>query len=606
MANRKQRRAVEKQGNLSNRKNVQLPQIAQKAATQPILKPSSEEIEYLVTLFNSCNYIEGEAFALQQIKRYPLHGFFWKALGLMIKLQGRTMESLEPMQKATSLMPMDFQAHSNLSITLKDLGRLKEAEACCRRALQIKPDYAEAHSNLGIILKGLGRLNEAEACCRRALEIKPDYAEAYSNLGTILKDLVRLNEAEACYRHALGIKPAYAEAHNNLGNTLKDLGCLNEAEACYRHALAIKPAYAEAHCNLGGTLKDLVRLNEAETCFRRAFEIQPDYTEAYVYLAILLLATERYIEGWSYYEYRSTSGRNKNEISVPNLPYPQWLGESLVDKSLVIWPEQGFGDYIQFVRYATLLKARGLRRLTLVCKIPLKALLETMECVDEIITDPAAVPTHDYWSFPLSLPLHFATTVETIPASLPYLKALPDRIDRWYVNMQSDSLKVGLVWKGFAGHKNDANRSMPELSTMAQLWTVPGITFFSLQKGQGEEEALQSPSGLPIISLGSEISDFADSAAIIEQLDLVICVDTAIAHVAGALCKPCWVLLPYLGTDWRWLQDRTDSPWYPGVIRLFRQTDVGDWVGVIERVVEALMEVCQAKATSHAPAERVA
>jgi hypothetical protein len=209
--------------------------------------------------------------------------------------------------------------------------------------------------------------------------------------------------------------------------------------------------------------------------------------------------------------------------------------------------------------------------------------------VDAVVTDPAKVPAHDYWSFSLSLPLHFATTVDTIPvAKLPYVHALPDRIAQWRDCLPAASVrKVGLVWKGQSQHKNDANRSLPSLASLAPLWSVPGVTFISLQKGQGEEEAAQPPAGQPLLALGAEMTDFSDAAAIVSELDLVICVDTAIAHLAGAMNKPCWVLLPAIGTDWRWQLDRRDSPWYPS-IRLFRQSDAEDWRTTISEVATAL------------------
>ncbi len=273
---------------------------------------------------------------------------------------------------------------------------------------------------------------------------------------------------------------------------------------------------------------------------------------------------------------------------IPDLPYPRWQGESLAGKSLLIWPEQGLGDYIQFCRYAPLLKDRGLARLSLFCAPSLKALLETVNGVDAVITDPASVPGHDYWCFPLSLPLHFGTTVDAIPAALPYLRALPERMDRWRNRLPGEGRKVGLAWKGNPKLKNDSNRSLPGLETLAPLWAVPGVSFVSLQKGPGEDQATQAPAAQPIIALGTQAGDFADTAAIIAQLDLVICVDTAIAHLAGAMGKTCWVLLPALGTDWRWLDDRPDSPWYPGVMRLFRQSKIGDWSRTVDEVASAL------------------
>ena len=232
----------------------------------------------------------------------------------------------------------------------------------------------------------------------------------------------------------------------------------------------------------------------------------------------------------------------------------------------------------------------GASRITLVCKSPLKALLETLEGVDMVVfqLEATSLPTHDYWTFPMSLPLYFATTIQTIPAKLPYLSAPLQRLDQWHRNLPTGGLKVGLVWKGSAGHKNDANRSLPGLSTLAPLWALSGITFVSLQKGLGEDEAATPPVGQPILDLGPDIQDFADTAAIVAQLDLVICIDSAVAHLTGALNKPCWVLLPAIGVDWRWLHERTDSPWYPGVMRLFRQTKAGDWSAPIGDAAQAL------------------
>ena len=402
-----------------------------------------------------------------------------------------------------------------------------------------------------------------------------------------------LDEAEHAYRSALEIKPDYAEAHNNLGILLK-VRRPPEAEAAYRRALEIKPDYADAHINLGNLLKDSKRLPEAEAAYRRALEIKPAYADARFNLSHLLLTLQRYHEAWPLYESRFDPKKENNVVKLPELSYPQWQGESLVGKSLVIWPEQGFGDLIQFVRYAPILKARGVSRLTLVCAQPLAPLLETVEGVDAVVTELAQVPAHDYWSFILSLPLHYATTAETIPvAPMPYLHTLPERVTRWRERLPSTGLRVGLVWKGSPMHKNDHNRSLPGLASFLPLWSVPGVTFISLQKGQGEEEASHPPLGQAIVALGAQMQDFADSAVIVSQLDLVICVDTAIAHVAGALGKPCWVLLPAMGSDWRWQLDRTDSPWYPSV-RLFRQSDLEDWRATVVEVAHELKVWAQA------------
>jgi len=518
--------------------------------------PSSEEKAALIALFNQGRYTATALHAQQMTKDYPLHGFGWKSLGAALRSLGQSVDALAAMKKAATLSVSDVEVHTNLGVIYQDLDRSDEAESCHRLAIQIKPDYGRAHFHLANSLREQGRLGEAEGCYRRTLQITPDHAEAQGNLGGILLDLGRLTEAEAFYRQAIQVKPDYAEAHCDLGNTVKKLGRVSDAEACYRQALRIKPAFAAARLNLG----------------------------------FLLLALGRYAEAWPYHESRYDPAMKGLICETPPLPYPQWQGEPLIGKSLLIWPEQGFGDYIHFVRYAGLLKQLGLSRLTLLSTPPLTALLETVAGVDAVVTDAASLQDHDYWSFPLSLPLHLATTVETIPCALPYLHALPARIDRWRNRLPKRGFKVGLIWKGRPTHKNDANRSLPGLTSLAPLWSVPGVVFVSLQKGPGEEEAQRLPAELPIISLGADINDFADTAAIVAQLDLVICVDTALAHLAGALGKPCWVLLPAYQVDWRWLFDRTDSPWYPGALQLFRQTAEGDWDSVMASVAEALQQ----------------
>lgn len=476
--------------------------------------------------------------------------------------------------------------------------RLPEAEAAYRQALALKPDYAEACNNLGLLLQSSGRLPEAEAVFRRAVELRPAYPDAHHNLGNLLKDSGRPVDAEATYRRALALKPDYAEAHNNLGILLKRDGRLAEAEATYRRALALQPDRAEIHNNLGIMLKTNLRLAEAEAAHRRALELNPGYVEARLSLCLLLLSTQRYTEAWPLYESRYAPERKTVAVPFPSLPWPQWQGESLAGKSLLIWPEQGFGDYIQFVRYAPLLKARGVSRLTLLCRAPLVPLLKTVEGVDAVVTDEAAVAAHDCWCFVMSLPLHFSVAADTLgEVPLPYVHALPERVARWRERLPAARRKVGLVWKGSAGHGNDGNRSLPGLASLAPLWSVPGITFVSLQKGSGEEEAAQPPAGQPLAALGGLMEDFADTAAIVSQLDLVVCVDTAVAHLAGALGKPCWVLLPVIDTDWRWGLEGTDSAWYPS-LRLFRQAEGEDWCRVIAEVAAALGE------WAHPPAKR--
>jgi tetratricopeptide (TPR) repeat protein len=514
-------------------------------------------------------------------------------LGIVLKELKQFDGAIASYRRAIQLKPDFTLAHYNLGNAQKELRLHAQAVASYKRAIECKPDFADAHSNLGAALKELGNYDAALSSCRRALELKPDYAEAHRNLGIMLLKNSLLTEAEASFRRALELKVNDAETHNNLGILLVEARRLSEAEASYRRALQLKPDYAEACNNLGILFVEVQRLQEAEAFYRRALEVKPDHAEFIHNLSILLLSLGRYAEAWPYYEYRYNPSITPPICEIPNLHCPQWRGESLLGKSIVIWKEQGYGDNIQFARYVRLLRVRGVSHLTLACAPPLKALLETVPGVDEVITELAATASYDYWTFPLSLPLHFGTIVDTIPQALPYLYALQARVDRWRDRVPTGKLKVGLVWKGSLLHMNDANRSLPGLHTLAPLWSVPGVAFISLQKGQGEDEAKNPPADQPIVHLGSGIVDFADTAAIVELLDLVICVDTSIAHLAGAMCKPCWVLLPAVGTDWRWLREREDSPWYAS-LRIFRQKVPSEWCQLVECIRQELLTVTHA------------
>ena len=538
-------------------------------------------------------------------------------LGNLLKAQDRSQEAATAYQRAIALKPDYAEAWSNLGNLLQAHGRLQEAEAAYRRGIELKPGFADPYSNLGNLLQAQQRPDEAEAAYRRAIALRPDYPEALSNLGVLLKAQQRPQEAEAVYRRAIRLKPDYAEAWSNLGVLLLEQKRLEEAETACRRATEAKPDYADAWSNLGNLLQEQKRLQEAELAYRRALARHPRNADARWNLSLLLLRQGRFKEGWREHEARYDPQRKNRKMSPPttsrdgpSLP-PQWEGESLTDRSLLIWPEQGLGDEIQFLRYLSLLKARGLKHLTLVCKPPLKMLFASQALADRVIsTDdwrPGMIAGHDFWCYPLSLPLHFGTTLENIPATIPYLRAEPDRMARWATRLPQAGFRVGLVWKGRATHGNDANRSLPSFATLAPLWSIPDIAFVSLQKGAGEDEASAAPANRPLGHLGGEVADFADSAAILSQLDLLICVDTAIAHLAGALGVPCWVLLPDFGTDWRWLEDRADSPWYPGVMRLFRQPVDGGWDSVVVQVLGALREwTAAAERTEPAAAPRAA
>lgn len=423
-----------------------------------------------------------------------------------------------------------------------------------------------------------GDMAQAEACLREAVRIAPAFAEAHTNLGFICEQQGRWAEAEASYRQALALNPTCAQTHQNIGVLLAKQKRFQEAEAAYRQALLINPHHHAAWSNLGALYASLRRDSEAENCHRTAIRLNEEYRAAYFNLSYLLLRQGRFDEGWQCLEKRNWYATQERYFTCP-----RWRGEALAGKSILISFEAGHGDMIQFCRYAAVLKARGAARITLLCHPDLKILFLTLEAVDNVMAFDEQVPASgwDYWTPPFSIPFYCGTRLETIPASLPYLHALPERLAKWRAKLPVAGLRVGLAWKGNPLFENDADRSLPDLKILAPLWTVAGVHFISLQKGAGEDEATHPPAGQPLLDLGLAIEDFADTAAIIQMLDLVICVDTAVAHLAGALGKSCWILLPEYKTDWRWLTGREDSPWYPGCVRLFRQKEMGNWRTVV-------------------------
>ncbi|MGE5472219.1 MAG: tetratricopeptide repeat protein [Bacteroidota bacterium] len=462
------------------------------------------------------------------------------------------------------------------------------AVACWQRRLELEAVDASTWNSLGLALERLQRTADAEMAYRQGLASSPDEAALHANFGMLLERTGRLAEAEHHQRRALQLAPDSAELHSNLAGLLLKLGQEAAAESLYRAAIRLQPGFAMAHSNLGVLLVDSGRQVEAEAAFREALAMQPDFLTARMNLGQLLLMQGRLAEGWPLYEGRQYVYLDGGSGPMVHRPAcPQWQGEALAGKAIIVMPEQGLGDEIQFVRYLAWLKAQGPVRLTLVCRPNQQALLQTLDgpdCVLSLKEAATALDSHDYWTFLLSLPLHAGTTLATVPCAIPYLHPEPARQARFAPLLAGDGLRVGLVWRGNPKHLNDAERSLPALEVLAPLWTVPGVRFFSLQKS---ETALSWPEGLPLTDLGPAIGDFADTAAFLSQLDLLIAVDTSVAHLAGALGLPCWLILPCYKTDWRWLQQRSDSPWYPSM-RLFRQQQRGDWQAPVGELLQAL------------------
>jgi tetratricopeptide (TPR) repeat protein len=506
-------------------------------------------------------------------------------LGNALKDKGKLDEAVACYQRALQLKGDYAEAHNNLGIALKDQGKLDEAVACFCRAAHLKPAFPQAHYNLGIALKDQGKVNESVNCWHRALQLKPDYAEAHNNLGNALKEQGKLDEAVTCYRRALVLKPDYAEAHYNLGVTLSDQGKLAEAVACYRQALARQPDYAGAHNNLGVTLSDQGKLAEAAACYRQALARQPDYAEAHWNQSLLKLLTGNFERGWAEYEWRSKI--KEQYFQQRHFSQPLWDGQPLAGSTILLHAEQGLGDTIQFIRYAALVKER-VGTVLVECQPRLMDLLQGSAGIDQLVARGAALPPFGVQIPLLSLPAIFGTTLATVPAHFRYLRADSKRVARWGKELASLSgFRIGIAWQGDPKNTKDRQRSIL-LTQFESLAKIDDVCLVSLQKGPGAGQLLDLAGRFAVRDLGDRLdaeAAFIDTAAVMMSLDLIVTVDTAVAHLAGALGVPVWLALP-LVPDWRWLLEREDSPWYP-TMRLFRQRRPGDWSEVFERIAGA-------------------
>lgn len=497
----------------------------------------------------------------------------------------RTDEALISYKQATILMPLNAELHNNLGAALQEQGKFGEAILSYRQAITLNPKFAKAHNNLGTTLRKEHKIEDAIKCFSDAIKLNPDYAEAYYNLGSALHTSSRFDEAIDAFKKAIIIKPHYAKAHYNLGNTLMEQNNFDDAVTSYRQAITIKPDYVIAHNNLGTILQEQGKIDKAVESYSHAIRLKPDYAEAHLNKALASLLNGDLKNGWQEYEWRlRTKGYEHRDFN-----HPMWDGKPLNGKTILIHTEQGFGDTIQFMRYLPMVQAQG-GRVIFECLQNLICLLKSSIGFDKIIEKKPTGKLSEEFNVHvplLSLPGLFNTALDTIPSDVHYIAADSALIEQWRLRFKDDhKCKVGIVWAGNPNHTKDRTRSC-SLSDFATLAGIPGFSFYSLQKGSPSIEADKWPGGEKIIKLDNEINDFADTAAIIANLDLVISVDTVVAHLSGAMGKPVWTLLPFV-PDWRWLMNRTDSPWYPSM-RLFRQTQSNDWAGVLVQVKDELI-----------------
>jgi tetratricopeptide (TPR) repeat protein len=513
------------------------------------------------------------------LERWPQKAAAWSNLAEALRSQGEHETALAAAERALQLLPALANAHLARGNALLALGQAADAEDSYRAALVADPTLAAAHASLGAALIVLGRFAEAAAAADRALEAQPKLAEARFVLGSALRAQGDREGAIAAFETTVRIDPRHERAWLNLGNALVEADRFEEADTAYRVAIALKADFAEAHSSLGCLLSRQGRLDEALVEFDRAISIRPDYAEAHWNQGFALLLAGAFARGWEKYEWRKRHDRFAN--TFPALEGPAWEGEDIAGKRILVYAEQGLGDSLQFVRYAALLAERG-AEVILACDPLLIPLLQRARGVSAAVPKSRHLPSYDLWVDQMSLPRIFRTELENITAAGPYLAADPARVAAWKAILPTGR-KIGVVWAGNPGHSNDMRRSMP-VEMLRPLLSLPGTSLVSLQVGAAARDARKL--GPEVIDVSSKLVDFAETAALVANLDLVVAVDTAVAHLAGALGTPTRVLIPH-APDWRWMLAREDTPWYNSM-RLLRQPKPGDWESPIAKLMAEL------------------
>lgn len=518
------------------------------------------------------------------LARWPDHADAHHVLGVIAHGAGNHGEALRRFDRAIAAAPRVAAYHNNRSLALRALRRPAEAEAACRTALALDPDFREARVNCGHALVDLGRGAEAEALFRAALAARAGFADAEAGLGNALMLQGRAEEAVAAYRAAVALRPDFAEGWNNLGSALQTLGRPEEAEPALRAAIAADPRYAPAHANLAHTLLDQGQRAQAALSCLKALTLDPGNPVARWNLAMVQLVTGDYAHGWEGYEARLV--KPDTAAAYPAIPRPLWDGSPKHGGTLLLWAEQGLGDSLQFARFVPEAAARFGGRVVFACQPPLVSLMAGSLPAGSatVVATGAPPPDCDCWLPLMGLGALFAPAPDRIAGRVPYLAAGDDAAAEWR-RRWGGKPAIGLAWAGNARHANDRNRSLP-VSLLAPLAARSDVHFVSLQVGARAGDAAAVGLAGRIADVSAELGDFSDTASLMAALDLVITVDTSVAHLAGALGRPVWTLLPAV-PDWRWLLERGDSPWYP-TMRLFRQPARGDWAAVIEAVEAAL------------------
>lgn len=587
--------------------------------TQKNSVKAQTKIQQAMAFHQQGQLVKAQALYEEIIKVEPAHFQALNLLGMVAAQANNLPKAVDLISQSIALKSDYAEAYCNLGNVLQGFGQLEKAIINYDQAIAIKHDYADAYFSRGVVLKNLQRLDAAIASYDQAIFFNSNHVAAYYNRGNVLKELGQLAEAIASYNQVITLKadhldayynrgvalyglkqfdaainsydrvielkPLDADAYYNRGVALNALGHLTAAIASYDQAIAIRPAYAEVYINRGVALKSLGQFDAAIASYDKALSLKPNNTEGHWNKSILNLLRGNFFQGWEDYEWRW-----KRDLSLPKnngLSQSLWLGkESLKDKVILLHSEQGLGDTLQFCRYAKLVSDLGARVVLTVPK-PLLSLLSELNGVDQLVAKGSALPEFDFHCPLLSLPLAFKTNLNNIPHHPRYLASNASKVAQWQTKLGSKTKpRVGLVWSGSTTLTNDHNRSIFLADLVKHL---PGdFQYVSLQKEVRDVDLSTLQSHPDISHFENDLNDFSDTAALCEAMDVIVSVDTSVAHLAGGLGKPVWVLLPF-DPDWRWLLDRTDSPWYPSA-KLYRQAQIGDWEGVFRWVSADLIE----------------
>ncbi len=582
------------------------------------------QFEAAVAQHQAGNLAEAEAAYRRVVESDPQHWDAVYLLGTALLQLSRFEECIEWLQRIIDVHPDSPDAHNNLGVAHKALGNWQQAGRAFETAIKANPEYDQAFYNLGALMEDRRLFSDAEKCYRHVLKLKPGDPQSQYNLANVLKAQGLWSDAEEAYRSVLALQPNnqdvrinlafvlvqqerltdavniyqqilaadpnYYEIHNNLSYIHDRQGNPEAAIASAQAALAIFDDYPDGHNNWGTALRSMHRLDEACERFQKALDLRPDFALAEFNLATTRMLSGDLKSGWSGYERRSETGEIRDAVTPPRqFDQPRWDGQPISGKRLLVHSDQGFGDTIQFVRFLEQVKQRSAAHVVFECQPQLVSLLSDNPAIDEIIADGEPLPEFDLQVSLSSLGGLLSIELDNLPAKVPYIQAgselRPELLELLEV-ANSSHQNIGIVWQGNPAQARDALRSCP-LDKLLALAELPNVSLFSLQTGEtglAQLKALEADAA--IVDIGSHLNNFADTAAVLDRLDLLITVDTAVAHLGGAMGAEVWTLLPHT-PDWRWLLDRDDSPWYP-TMRLFRQPKWGDWDSVVVAVIDAL------------------